>query len=1492
LNLSKNYFSGSTTTIAFTNEPGQYFSIPLTLLTTLPHQEHLLETVQILKNGLDANFEVVEALTLLMPENQIVVTVKVLQKSLGTTHKHLAQLILCKVLSGCENVSNDAIEILTEEKEDIDLMEVDKNLEKLWTLLKKNTPSIAIPPGQKVTLELKLKSTSNLKNGCYIKVTPDNSYLTRSTKHPSQLVDGGAINNDKIVTVTISNISKQEVTIENDQVFGTASVVKMPVVFLMPKECLWGAQIQLTAIFPDEDTNQIFYVSPPVKNRLGRQKNNQNVTKWMHPQDLLQSIFDNRGNPDELLLVMSTPYQCLKILEGLFPTTSTSSTQTVPFGLKFFIVPDKLSTKTFKEKGQRQKHILNLLIQQGLDNIQKTPINDWIDKKISLDYSWREKELIKVEFTVITNGDSWLNNSTKAVFHEIVVNSSVLEPFSCTLLHSRTKHKQKLIDTEEMVLRACLDHLNDLRKACNKKSIILFTTSKQCIDLLYNQLLYYRLGTEFQSYVAGYKVIKQVNLTDEDEGKTTLEITQKLAVNMSQDTPENDDIYYIFHKGKTTIQLLKHFETDKAYWKYKSWCIEKSTKFIKEAKEHIDLMDVDTNLEVSEKLWTLLRKNTPSIAIPPGQNVTLELKLKSNSNLKSGCYIKVKPDHSELTCPTKYPSQLVVGQVNDDKIVTVIVRNISKQEVTVENDQVFGAASVVKMPVVFLMPRECLGKQIQLTVIFPDEDTNQMFDVAPPVKNRLGRKQKYQNVTKWMNPQDILQKIFDNRGNPDELLLVISTPFHCYQILEGLFPTTSTRSTQTVSIFGLKFFIVPEKLSTKTFIQIGQRQKHLLNFLIQQGLDNIEKTPINDWIDKKINVDYNWRQKELIQVEFTVVSNGNSWLNNSTKAVFHEIVVISSVLAPFTCTVLQSRTKHRQQKLQKVVDTEEMLLKAFLDHLYDLKKACNKKEIILFTSSKQCIDLLYNRLLYYSLSRFGNEFHKCVDGYKVFKEFNLTTEDEEKNNLEKITKKLAANMSQAISENEIYYLFHKTKSTIGLLKQFEADETYWKYKSWLMKKSTEVQGKELIKQPDITSSSDELTIAAEQTVIIAPSTDTSNTQESHTCHESFEAPETTVVPETLVVPETAVIPETEVVQETETAVVPETSVVPETEVVPETSVVPETAVVPETTVVQETAVVPETSELPETSVVQETTVVQEKIKSSDSRDSFSPHKSQSAEPDPQECHENTPMSGPTTSDNVKNINQTYGVENDTIIQPASSENSELQPETSKPKPSEKSDLLAHQEDPENLQVLGIDDPHSSNTGKTISQDVLQSQSQQEDLDIVPAVNPIINIFLSKRQVIHDSNLRYNQLSAPWIAELAVEEDLKPGTKVKCLEVTSSKHFHLKKDDIYEVYCGRYLMLSGMGSTSLTKDVGYLSIGNGQLCRDAPTQSYCNKTHEFVTFSRPPCRKKTRIQLTSTKKAQDCTFERHAIILQSPDDNIVMYSAYLVRHIFLKWWTIH
>jgi hypothetical protein len=32
--------SGSTKTIAFTNEPGQHFSIPLTLLTTLPHPHH------------------------------------------------------------------------------------------------------------------------------------------------------------------------------------------------------------------------------------------------------------------------------------------------------------------------------------------------------------------------------------------------------------------------------------------------------------------------------------------------------------------------------------------------------------------------------------------------------------------------------------------------------------------------------------------------------------------------------------------------------------------------------------------------------------------------------------------------------------------------------------------------------------------------------------------------------------------------------------------------------------------------------------------------------------------------------------------------------------------------------------------------------------------------------------------------------------------------------------------------------------------------------------------------------------------------------------------------------------------------------------------------------------------------------------------------------------------------------------------------------------
>jgi hypothetical protein len=98
----------------------------------------------------------------------------------------------------------------------------------------------------------------------------------------------------------------------------------------------------------------------------------------------------------------------------------------------------------------------------------------------------------------------------------------------------------------------------------------------------------------------------------------------------------------------------------------------------------------------------------------------------------------------------------------------------------------------------------------------------------------------------------------------------------------------------------------------------------------------------------------------------------------------------------------------------------------------------------------------------------------------------------------------------------------------------------------------------------------------------------------------------------------------------------------------------------------------------------------------------------------------------------------------------------------------------------------------------------------------------------------------------------------------------------------------------MGSTSqlvLTKDVGFLSIGNGQLCRDAPTQNYCKRTHDFGTLegvSLPPHLKKTNIQLYRTKQnpAPKCTFERHAIIVQSSVDNIVISSAYLVRYIFL------
>jgi hypothetical protein len=242
-------------------------------------------------------------------------------------------------------------------------------------------------------------------------------------------------------------------------------------------------------------------------------------------------------------------------------------------------------------------------------------------------------------------------------------------------------------------------------------------------------------------------------------------------------------------------------------------------------------------------------------------------------------------------------------------------------------------------------------------------------------------------------------------------------------------------------------------------------------------------------------------------------------------------------------------------------------------------------------------------------------------------------------------------------------------------------------------------------------------------------------------------------------------------------------------------------------------------------------------------------------------------------ESAKNLNQTN---KESIIQPLP---------TKQTSSSEKSEQLSHQEDHQTLPIkLGIPLPVYWNTGQTIIQTSMQSQSQY---DIVPA-KYIINIFLSKLQVIQDCQLRSHQPSAPWIAEIAVEEDLKTGTKVKCLEVTSSKHFHLKKDKIYDVYCGRYLMFSGNNivSTSLTNDVGHLSIGSCKLySNDVSTQNYCKRTHDFVTLEGVSLQPhvKTRIKLSSTnmQKAQKCSFERHAIIVQPMVPYFVISSAYLV-----------
>jgi hypothetical protein len=106
------------------------------------------------------------------------------------------------------------------------------------------------------------------------------------------------------------------------------------------------------------------------------------------------------------------------------------------------------------------------------------------------------------------------------------------------------------------------------------------------------------------------------------------------------------------------------------------------------------------------------------------------------------------------------------------------------------------------------------------------------------------------------------------------------------------------------------------------------------------------------------------------------------------------------------------------------------------------------------------------------------------------------------------------------------------------------------------------------------------------------------------------------------------------------------------------------------------------------------------------------------------------------------------------------------------------------------------------------------------------------------------------------------------------------------------------------NTELTTHVGHLSIGKCQLVYtmayldymermklyDAPIQSYCAKIHDFVTLEKVSLQPnvKTRIQVSCTNmtKATNCTFERHAIIVQSTVDYIAIASAYLVRHNFL------
>jgi hypothetical protein len=99
----------------------------------------------------------------------------------------------------------------------------------VMTYLSSNIQDILIHPDAEVPLRLRLKKKSQLKEGCYLKVTPKYPGLVNFVDTPSEVVQAKKY---KILMVSIANKSDKVIRVVNDKVFGTAMVVKLPIVII------------------------------------------------------------------------------------------------------------------------------------------------------------------------------------------------------------------------------------------------------------------------------------------------------------------------------------------------------------------------------------------------------------------------------------------------------------------------------------------------------------------------------------------------------------------------------------------------------------------------------------------------------------------------------------------------------------------------------------------------------------------------------------------------------------------------------------------------------------------------------------------------------------------------------------------------------------------------------------------------------------------------------------------------------------------------------------------------------------------------------------------------------------------------------------------------------------------------------------------------------------------------------------------------------------